>query len=328
MAKKKSEQTIKALNAQITALKQQNTQLQGSQKNADALLTRKNAELTAAIEAAQKKSEQTTKALNAQITALKQQNTHLQGSQKNADALLARKNAELTAAAEAAQKKLEQTTSDLTAQIVALKQQNAQPQSSSIKKKLTLNKTNLSETLSYSLGAFYLQQIMMESKKLESDGFDVSEKYLMSGFNDAFNKKSELSIEEIEENISSIHNSISKNKDKNESALMKKIGKMKYEKIQDGVYLVIEKKGKGKYARGEVVKFNTYEKRLDGTPIMNTMNASVRYDHKTSSLVKKVIESGLKKGEVTIYAQASFIYNNLPDKTKGYEIISVTFVLL
>ena len=328
MAKKKSEQTTKALNAQITALKQQNTHLQGSQKNADALLARKNAELTAAIEAAQKKSEQTTKALNAQITALKQQNTQLQGSQKNADALLTRKNAELTAAAEAAQKKLEQTTSDLTAQIVALKQQNAQPQSSSIEKKLTLNKTNLSETLSYSLGAFYLQQIMMESKKLESDGFDVSEKYLMSGFNDAFNKKSELSIEEIEENISSIHNSISKNKDKNESALMKKIGKMKYEKIQDGVYLVIEKKGKGKYARGEVVKFNTYEKRLDGTPIMNTMNASVRYDHKTSSLVKKVIESGLKKGEVTIYAQASFIYNNLPDKTKGYEIISVTFVLL
>ena len=165
---------------------------------------------------AKKKSEQTIKALNAQITALKQQNTQLQGSQKNADALLTRKNAELTAAAEAAQKKLEQTTSDLTAQIVALKQQNAQPQSSSIKKKLTLNKTNLSETLSYSLGAFYLQQIMMESKKLESDGFDVSEKYLMSGFNDAFNKKSELSIEEIEENISSIHNSISKNKDKNE----------------------------------------------------------------------------------------------------------------
>ena len=237
--------------------------------------------------------------LIAQITALRQQNAKLQESQKGSADALAKKGTEL---------------SELTAQITALRQQNDKP----------LDKKKPGEMLSYSLGTYYLQKAMMDSKELEINGLQISEKTLTQGFNDASNKKLKLSEKEISDALSSVNRTVQRNTRKTESLLREKIGNKHYRKIQPGVYLVVNEKGKGKYADTDAVRFNMFEKKLDGTPVKNTMNASVLYK-KADPLMRKLVNAGLKGGRVTIYGKALYIYKVLPKDISGDEIVSITF---
>ncbi|HAZ3831470.1 TPA: hypothetical protein J1324_005000, partial [Escherichia coli] len=237
--------------------------------------------------------------LTAQITALRQQNAKLQESQKGSADALAKKGTEL---------------SELTAQITALRQQNDKP----------LDKKKPGEMLSYSLGTYYLQKAMMDSKELEINGLQISEKTLTQGFNDASNKKLKLSEKEISDALSSVNRTVQRNTRKTESLLREKIGNKHYRKIQPGVYLVVNEKGKGKYADTDAVRFNMFEKKLDGTPVKNTMNASVLYK-KADPLMRKLVNAGLKGGQVTIYGKALYIYKVLPKDISGDEIVSITF---
>lgn len=191
--------------------------------------------------------------------------------------------------------------SELTAQITALRQQNDKP----------LDKKKPGEMLSYSLGTYYLQKAMMDSKELEINGLQISEKTLTQGFNDASNKKLKLSEKEISDALSSVNRTVQRNTRKTESLLREKIGNKHYRKIQPGVYLVVNEKGKGKYADTDAVRFNMFEKKLDGTPVKNTMNASVLYK-KADPLMRKLVNAGLKGGRVTIYGKALYIYKVLP----------------
>ncbi|HEI3258954.1 TPA: hypothetical protein SI324_004575, partial [Escherichia coli] len=204
--------------------------------------------------------------------------------------------------------------SELTAQITALRQQNDKP----------LDKKKPGEMLSYSLGTYYLQKAMMDSKELEINGLQISEKTLTQGFNDASNKKLKLSEKEISDALSSVNRTVQRNTRKTESLLREKIGNKHYRKIQPGVYLVVNEKGKGKYADTDAVRFNMFEKKLDGTPVKNTMNASVLYK-KADPLMRKLVNAGLKGGRVTIYGKALYIYKVLPKDISGDEIVSITF---
>ncbi|HAV9131019.1 TPA: cell envelope biogenesis protein TolA, partial [Escherichia coli] len=187
-----------------------------------------------------------------------------------------------------------------------------------------LDKKKPGETLSYSLGAYYLQKAMMDSKDLEINGLQISEKTLTQGFNDASNKKLKLSEKEISDALSLVNRTVQRNTKKTESLLREKIGNKHYRKIQPGVYLVVNEKGKGKYADTDVVRFNMFEKKLDGTPVKNTMNASFLYK-KTDPLMKKLVNASLKGGRVTIYGKALYIYKFLPKDISGDEIVSITF---
>ena len=87
---------------------------------------------------------------------------------------------------------------------------------------------------------------------------------------------------------------------------------------------MVNKKGKGKYAETDVIRFNMFEKKLDGTPVKNTMNASVLYK-KADPLIRKLVNAGLKGGRVTIYGKALYIYKVLPRDISGDEMVSITF---
>ncbi|HAW0423429.1 TPA: cell envelope biogenesis protein TolA, partial [Escherichia coli] len=187
-----------------------------------------------------------------------------------------------------------------------------------------LDKKKPEETLSYSLGTFYLRKAMMDSKELEINGFQISEKTLTQGFNDASNKKLKLSEKEISDALSLVNRTVQRNAKKTEALLRAKIGNKRCKLIQPGVYFVVNKKGKKKYEETDVVRFNMFEKKLDGTPVKNTMNASVLYKN-TDPLMKKIIKHGLKGGQVTIYGRALYIYKFLPKNINGDELISITF---
>ncbi|QBG06920.1 cell envelope biogenesis protein TolA [Klebsiella huaxiensis] len=343
-AQKKLDETTRTLSAQIAALKTQNSQGESQQKVALEALTKKNAELTAAAEAAQKKLDETTHTLSAQIAALKTQNSQGESQQKVALEALTKKNAELTAAAEAAQKTRDNTTHLLSAQITAadtaqkkydasifaLNEKNKKLQSTldslSIKEKV-INLADKSNKNAYALGVFYLTQALSDVNKMADNDVKLTPSALVSGFNDAYNKKIKIKEDEIETIVNTLNDQMSSRYVDIEKRIMAKIKGKKYEILPNGVYFVIEKKGKVQYKVNESLSMNILEKKLDGTPILNTMNSTFVNNKDIDPLIGKVLSSGLKGGIVTLYGQAGSLYSTPPTEINPDTLISITFEL-
>ena len=373
-AQKKQDETSRALSAQIAALNKQRAEREGQQKTALDALTKKNAELAAAAEAAQKKQDETTRALSAQIAMLNKQRAEREGQQKTALDALTKKNAELAAAAEAAQKKQDETIRALSAQIAMLNKQHAEREEQqktaldALTKKnvelaaaaataqkehdvsvATLNDKNkkLQSTLdslaikqsdlsladkshknAYALGVFYLTQALSDVNKMADNNVKLAPSALVSGFNDAYNKKLKIKENEIESIVNMLNEQLSSKYVDIEKRIMAKIKNKKYEILPNGVYFVVDKKGKESYKSNETLSMNILEKKLDGTPILNTMNSKMVYDKQIDPLMAKVLSSGLKGGTVTLYGQAGSLYSTTPADLNPDTLISITFELI
>lgn len=340
-AEKKLDETTRVL----SALKTQGRPQDGGEKAAVTSLTKKNAELTTAAAAAQKKLDETTRMLSAQIAELKTQNAQGESQHKMALDALTKKNAELTVAAGAAQKTLDDTTRMLSAQITAaetaqkkydasvlvLNDRNKKLQSTldslNIKKD-DLNLVDKSNKNAYALGVFYLTQALSDVNKMADNDVKLTPSALVSGFNDAYNKKLKIKEGEIESIVNTLNAQLSSKYVNIEKRIMAKIKNKKYEVLPNGVYFVVDKKGKEKYKLNESLSMNILEKKFDGTPILNTMNSKMVYDKQIDPLMEKVLSSGCKGGMVTLYGQAGSLYSNTPAEINPDTLISITFELL
>ena len=323
-AQKKLDETTRTLSAQIAALQKQNAQGESQQKSALDALSKKNAELSAAAEAAQKKLDETTRTLSAQIAALQKQNAQGESQQKSALDALSKKNAELSAAAEAAQKKY-------TESVAALNNQNQKLQSaldSQAIKESELKLTDKSIKNAYALGVFYLTQALSDVNKMADNDVKLSPSALVSGFNDAYHKKLKIKEGEIETIVNTLNEQMSSKYVDIEKRIMAKIKNKKYEVLPNGVYFVIDKQGKQPYKQNESLSLNILEKKLDGTPILNTMNSRMIYDKQIDPLMAKVLSAGLKGGAVTLYGQAGSLYSTTPADINPDTLISITFELI
>ena len=324
MAQKKLDEATGTLSAQIAALQKQNAQGESQQKSALDALSKKNAELSAAAEAAQKKLDETTRTLSAQIAALQKQNAQDKSQQKSALDALNKKNGELTAAAEAAQKKY-------TESVAALNNQNQKLQSaldSQAIKESELKLTDKSIKNAYALGVFYLTQALSDVNKMADNDVKLSPSALVSGFNDAYHKKLKIKEGEIENIVNTLNEQMSSKYVDIEKRIMAKIKNKKYEVLPNGVYFVIDKQGKQAYKQNESLSLNILEKKLDGTPILNTMNSRMIYDKQIDPLMAKVLSAGLKGGAVTLYGQAGSLYSTTPADINPDTLISITFELI
>ena len=324
MAQKKLDETTRTLSAQIAALQKQNAQDKSQQKSALDALNKKNGELTAAAEAAQKKLDETTRTLSAQIAALQKQNAQDKSQQKSALDALNKKNGELTAAAEAAQKKYAES-------VAALNNQNQKLQSaldSQAIKESELKLTDKSIKNAYALGVFYLTQALSDVNKMADNDVKLSPSALVSGFNDAYHKKLKIKEGEIETIVNTLNEQMSSKYVDIEKRIMTKIKNKKYEVLPNGVYFVIDKQGKQPYKQNESLSLNILEKKLDGTPILNTMNSRMVYDKQIDPLMAKVLSAGLKGGAVTLYGQAGSLYSTTPADINPDTLISITFELI
>ena len=324
MAQKKLDETTGTLSAQIAALQKQNAQGESQQKSALDALNKKNAELSAAAEAAQKKLDETTRTLSAQIAALQKQNTQGESQHKSALDALSKKNAELSAAAEAAQKKYAES-------VAALNNQNQKLQSaldSQAIKESELKLTDKSIKNAYALGVFYLTQALSDVNKMADNDVKLSPSALVSGFNDAYHKKLKIKEGEIETIVNTLNEQMSSKYVDIEKRIMAKIKNKKYEVLPNGVYFVIDKQGKQPYKQNESLSLNILEKKLDGTPILNTMNSRMIYDKQIDPLMAKVLSAGLKGGAVTLYGQAGSLYSTTPADINPDTLISITFELI
>ncbi len=323
-AQKKLDETTRMLSAQIAALQKQNAQGESQHKSALDALNKKNGELTAAAEAAQKKLDETTRTLSAQIAALQKQNTQGESQHKSALDALSKKNAELSAAAEAAQKKYAES-------VAALNNQNQKLQSaldSQAIKESELKLTDKSIKNAYALGVFYLTQALSDVNKMADNDVKLSPSALVSGFNDAYHKKLKIKEGEIETIVNTLNEQMSSKYVDIEKRIMAKIKNKKYEVLPNGVYFVIDKQGKQAYKQNESLSLNILEKKLDGTPILNTMNSRMIYDKQIDPLMAKVLTAGLKGGAVTLYGQAGSLYSTTPADINPDTLISITFELI
>ena len=324
MAQKKLDEATGTLSAQIAALQKQNVQDKSQQKSALDALNKKNGELSAAAEAAQKKLDETTRTLSAQIAALQKQNAQGESQQKSALDALSKKNAELSAAAEAAQKKYAES-------VAALNNQNQKLQSaldSQAIKESELKLTDKSIKNAYALGVFYLTQALSDVNKMADNDVKLSPSALVSGFNDAYHKKLKIKEGEIETIVNTLNEQMSSKYVDIEKRIMAKIKNKKYEVLPNGVYFVIDKQGKQAYKQNESLSLNILEKKLDGTPILNTMNSRMIYDKQIDPLMAKVLTAGLKGGAVTLYGQAGSLYSTTPADINPDTLISITFELI
>ncbi|MBF1898157.1 cell envelope biogenesis protein TolA [Klebsiella oxytoca] len=323
-AQQKLDETTRTLSAQIAALQKQNAQDKSQQKSALDALNKKNGELSAAAEAAQKKLDETTRTLSAQIAALQKQNTQGESQHKSALDALSKKNAELSAAAEAAQKKYAES-------VAALNNQNQKLQSaldSQAIKESELKLTDKSIKNAYALGVFYLTQALSDVNKMADNDVKLSPSALVSGFNDAYHKKLKIKEGEIETIVNTLNEQMSSKYVDIEKRIMAKIKNKKYEVLPNGVYFVIDKQGKQAYKQNESLSLNILEKKLDGTPILNTMNSRMIYDKQIDPLMAKVLTAGLKGGAVTLYGQAGSLYSTTPADINPDTLISITFELI
>ncbi len=323
-AQQKLDETTRTLSAQIAALKAQRAQDENGHKSALEALRKKNAELSAAAEAAQKKLDDTTRTLSVQIAALQKQNAQGESQQKSALDALSKKNAELSAAAEAAQKKY-------TESVAALNNQNQKLQSaldSQAIKESELKLTDKSIKNAYALGVFYLTQALSDVNKMADNDVKLSPSALVSGFNDAYHKKLKIKEGEIETIVNTLNEQMSSKYVDIEKRIMAKIKNKKYEVLPNGVYFVIDKQGKQPYKQNESLSLNILEKKLDGTPILNTMNSRMIYDKQIDPLMAKVLSAGLKGGAVTLYGQAGSLYSTTPADINPDTLISITFELI
>ena len=305
-AQKKQDETTRALSAQIAAL------------------TKKNAELAAAAEAAQKKQDETTRALSAQIAMLNKQRAEREGQQKTALDALTKKNAELNAAAATAQKEYDVS-------VAALNDKNKKLQStldSLAIKQSDLSLADKSHKNANALGVFYLTQALSDVNKMADNNVKLAPSALVSGFNDAYNKKIKIKENEIESIVNMLNEQLSSKYVDIEKRIMAKIKNKKYEILPNGVYFVVDKKGKEPYKSNETLSMNILEKKLDGTPILNTMNSKMVYDKQIDPLMAKVLSSGLKGGTVTLYGQAGSLYSSTPADLNPDTLISITFELI
>ena len=324
MAQKTLDETTRTLSAQIAALQKQNAQDKSQQKSALDALNKKNGELTAAAEAAQKKLDETTRTLSAQIAALQKQNTQGESQHKSALDALSKKNAELSAAAEAAQKKYAESVAALNNQ----KQKLQSALDSQAIKESELKLTDKSIKNAYALGVFYLTQALSDVNKMADNDVKLSPSALVSGFNDAYHKKLKIKEGEIETIVNTLNEQMSSKYVDIEKRIMAKIKNKKYEVLPNGVYFVIDKQGKQAYKQNESLSLNILEKKLDGTPILNTMNSRMIYDKQIDPLMAKVLSAGLKGGAVTLYGQAGSLYSTTPADINPDTLISITFELI
>ncbi|MFL3318979.1 cell envelope biogenesis protein TolA [Klebsiella michiganensis] len=323
-AQKKQDETTRALSAQIAALNKQRAEREGQQKTALDALSKKNAELAATAEAAQKKQDETTRALSAQIAMLNKQHAEREGQQKTALDALTKKNAELNAAAATAQKEYDVS-------VAALNDKNKKLQStldSLAIKQSDLSLADKSHKNAYALGVFYLTQALSDVNKMADNNVKLAPSALVSGFNDAYNKKLKIKENEIESIVNMLNEQLSSKYVDIEKRIMAKIKNKKYEILPNGVYFVVDKKGKEPYKSNETLSMNILEKKLDGTPILNTMNSKMVYDKQIDPLMAKVLSSGLKGGTVTLYGQAGSLYSSTPADLNPDTLISITFELI
>ncbi|VUS85142.1 Chromosome partition protein Smc [Klebsiella spallanzanii] len=298
----------------LAALRKEGEQSATKQQNDLATLSQQNTRLTAEADAARKQLAEATSAL----AALRKEGEQSATKQQNDLATLSQQNTRLTAEADAARKQLAEATSALT----ALRKQDELTENAKNEELKTIKGRK-----SYSLGVFYYDMINKEFEKIKKSNIDLTPSMMISGVNDAYYNSLRMKKDKIMENVLEVDRVVQSVNSEYAKKILKYIKKKPYEVLSNGSFLVTEKSTSDKYVKDSVITFDMIEKKMDGKPILNTMNTKIKLEQVKDPLLEKIISKGGRGGIVSLYGKAGVLYKNIPDGVEPESLISITFKL-
>jgi chromosome segregation ATPase len=313
---KKYESEINSLKVQLAGLQQRNQESASTVpdlKESIISLTKKNAELVASAENSEKKLKADIQALKNQLAGLQHENQKSESvvsGLKETIASLKKNNAELSAGAVRTRKKYEVDITTLKSQLSVLQQENKKNDN----KDNQIHLISKSDKYSYALGVLLFETVSNDISSFRDSTIKINLINILAGINDEYDKKSLMSKSEASSLVSQVDKDILSKKQNSISKIKKEIKGLKYKEVSDGVFMVVNKKGIGKFIDGEIVTYDVFEKTLSNKVIMNNVNNHIKYGVDMPPFLRKAINNGLKGGKTTIYGLAGIFYesSNIP----------------
>jgi outer membrane murein-binding lipoprotein Lpp len=320
-----------ALQAKLDTLSKQNAELTAKNDTLSADGEKLRQQMSARdtqLTGSQKAAAEAAAALQAKLDTLSKQNTEL-----------AAKNDTLSADGEKLRQQLETLQQELNdnqtsraeevktlqVKVDALNKQNmaltANPSTPSDSNKAISLDTPLQQH-SYTLGAILAEDTRARVKESSAMGIDIDKGIMLTGLQDGYNGHLRIDKDKLK-SISDEMNHVATSALKKEADSGKKrlnkavVGKTILDQ-KGGVVVVLDKKGRSEYNKGDKVIFDSIEKIVGGKSIVNSYNNKVTYTDNMSFMLKSAVEGGKKGGQVTLYGFAGNIYtpSSLPEGVK------------
>jgi myosin heavy subunit len=320
-----------SLQAQLDTLSKQNAELTAKNDTLSADGEKLRQQMSARdtqLTGSQKAAAEAAAALQAKLDTLSKQNTEL-----------AAKNDTLSADGEKLRQQLETLQQELNdnqtsraeevktlqVKVDALNKQNmaltANPSTPSDSNKAISLDTPLQQH-SYTLGAILAEDTRARVKESSAMGIDIDKGIMLTGLQDGYNGHLRIDKDKLK-SISDEMNHVATSALKKEADSGKKrldkavVGKTILDQ-KGGVVVVLDKKGRSEYNKGDKVIFDSIEKIVGGKSIVNSYNNKVTYTDNMSFMLKSAVEGGKKGGQVTLYGFAGNIYtpSSLPEGVK------------
>lgn len=269
-----------------------------------------------------------------------QQISDLQSTMANEKKILLEKNSKLTTDSSVLKQSndaLQQKNAELQTKIASLIQdQKKHLKNESSGKTLIakpLNPENQEQKRSYTAGAILAKDIQDKIKHNQKLGLKIDGDMMLAGLLDGYHGHLRLDTKEL----SKISNEMNQTLSELVTAQMKKTNQIlekatagkKIIDRENGIVVVLEKRGSTAYKKNSTVTFDSREVELNGKPIVNSFNNKITYTDKIPPLLHKIIEKGRDGGHVVLYGLAGNIYTSahLPEGIQPGVPVKIEFTL-
>lgn len=324
-ARGSAKQQVNALQQQINELSSTRESLQKELVQIDGNLNKSLATEAAAL--AQVKSLQQENAALKTATQTQQQEAQKQTATQveksgQAEALLKT----LTAERDDLRKQLTELTGQHTALVESQRQEKANQPASAVPELKTERQKQAYASGAILAGNF--QRTLMLHRDL---GADLSAALLIAGLSDGVNSKIRLDSTTLQDSYRALITELAKREKEKYSEGVKQLEKLASGKAlikRNGtLFFVQTRKGNGKVASGETVRFDMTESVVKGKTLNNEKGVSVTVDNKLPYVIEQALTLAGRGGEIIVYCMASDVYppDQLPEGVFPYTLIKYQF---
>lgn len=321
----------------LSALQENSQTAQGSAKQQINALQQQINELNSTRESLQKELVQIDGNLNkslatevgalAQVKSLQQENAALKTATQveksgQTEALLKT----LTAERDDLRKQLTELTGQHTALVESQRQEKANQPASAVPELKTERQKQAYASGAILAGNF--QRTLMLHRDLWAD---LSAALLIAGLSDGVNSKVRLDSTTLQDSYRALITELAKREKEKYSEGVKQLEKLASGKAlikRNGtLFFVQTRKGNGRVASGETVRFDMTESVVKGKTLNNEKGVSVTVDNKLPYVIEQALTLAGRGGEIIVYCMASDVYppDQLPEGVFPYTLIKYQF---
>lgn len=232
----------------------------------------------------------------------------------------------LTAERDDLRKQLTELTGQHTALVESQRQEKANQPASAMPELKTERQKQAYASGAILAGNF--QRTLMLHRDL---GADLSAALLIAGLSDGVNSKVRLDSTTLQDSYRALITELAKREKEKYSEGVKQLEKLASGKAlikRNGtLFFVQTRKGNGKVASGETVRFDMTESVVKGKTLNNEKGVSVTVDNKLPYVIEQALTLAGRGGEIIVYCMASDVYppDQLPEGVFPYTLIKYQF---